>query len=522
MGTDAVAVSIKDIQDAPPSKKLNRSMTSTSIPDASIPVKKLMYALLAISMGTVIEWFDFTIYTQMSKLLGKVFFPSNDPVLQALSFWGVFFVGYISRPAGALLFGHLGDTKGRSKCLLISVLTMGVPTVLIGCLPTYAHIGIAAPILLALLRLVQGLAMGGEFGAAMVYLHEIADPRYKAVTGSLGYISLGVGVVIGILVVICVTQLISPENLLVWGWRIPFLLAVTTLIAATLLRWNMPESTEFATSREEIEEDYRKKLREYKRRHRKDKLAALNMPTATPAATADGVKDADSVAKIQRQQSDVESVKDPETEKHYVPLTYLLKNHWHGLILQTGYEAWIGAGFYLGYSWLPSFFATHAGQPAPLTLWMVLVSMVIFTFIVPIAGLMSDKGLRRVNTTIVICIVAAATHVPMFLAFRTKSLAACWLLQIVLLSMVAWTMGILPAICSSIYPAGVRISGFNLGYNLGMTLFGGCAPLIMSAIQTGTGSIFIGPGLWMTGMALVSIVSCLGLIKWYPHTNECD
>jgi hypothetical protein len=94
---------------------------------------------------------------------------------------------------------------------------------------------------------------------------------------------------------------------------------------------------------------------------------------------------------------------------------------------------------------------------------MYLLTQVIFTFIVPIAGLMSDKGLRRVNTTIVICIVAAATHVPMFLAFRTKSLAACWLLQIVLLSMVAWTMGILPAICSSIYPAGVRISGFNLG-----------------------------------------------------------
>lgn len=112
--------------------------------------------------------------------------------------------------------------------------------VLIGCLPSYAHIGIAAPILLAILRLIQGLAMGGEFGAAMVYLHEIADPRWKALTGSLGYISLGVGVVIGILMVVAVTNIIPADALLVWGWRIPFLLAIFTLLAATILRYNMP------------------------------------------------------------------------------------------------------------------------------------------------------------------------------------------------------------------------------------------------------------------------------------------
>lgn len=102
--------------------------------------------------------------------------------------------------------------------------------------------------------------------------------------------------------------------------------------------------------------------------------------------------------------------------------------------------AGIGASFYLGYSWLPSFFVTHAGLPTMLTLWMVLSAMVIFTFIVPIAGYLSDKGLRRVNTTIYICIVAALTSIPMFLAFRTKHLAACWLLQIFTLSLTAYTV----------------------------------------------------------------------------------
>ena len=133
------------------------------------------------------------------------------------------------------------------------------------------------------------------------------------------------------------------------------------------------------------------------------------------------------------------------------------------LLLPAG----IGGSFYLGYSWLPSFFVAHAGISIMTSLWMVLTSMVLFTFVVPVAGYLSDKGQPRVTATIAICAIAAAMTVPMFLAFKTGSLAACWLLQAFGLAMTAYTMGILPAICSLIYPAGVRISGFNLGYNLG-------------------------------------------------------
>lgn len=488
--------------------------------NGDIPLMKLIKALLAISLGTVIEWYDFTIYTQLSKTLGKVFFPANDPALQALSFWGVFFIGYISRPAGAVLFGHLGDTKGRGMCLLISVLLMGIPTVLIGCLPSYHHIGLAAPILLAILRLVQGLAMGGEFGAAMVYLHEIADPRYKAVTGSLGYISLGIGVVIGILAVVMMVSLVPADALLVWGWRLPFLFAISTLIAAAVLRYNMPESVEFATSREEIDEDYHRRMKMHKTG---SKAFGRTRSTSSDADVAD-TTDATNKSKLADAQSTDGGVSIADTEgqgleKHYVPLFELFRGYWSGLILQMGYEAWIAASFYLGYSWLPSFFVQHVGITQMLSLWMVLTSMVLFTFVVPIAGFLSDKGQRRVNATIVCCVIAAAMSVPMFLAFRTRNLVACWLLQAFSLALTAYTMGILPAICSSIYPAGVRISGFNLGYNLGMTVFGGLTPLAMTAIQTGTHSIFIGPGLWMTGMAVISIVSSLLLIKCYPLTN---
>eukprot|EP00775_Hariotina_reticulata_P003883 gene3883-4138_t len=428
---------------------------------ADLPVGKLIKALLAISFGTIIEWYDFTIYTQLASVISKVFFPGSDPGVQALSVWGIFAVGFISRPVGALLFGHMGDTRGRGLCLLLSVILMGVPT---------------------------GLAMGGEFGAAMVYLHEIALPEYKAVTGSLGYVSLGIGVVLGILVVAAVINLIPSSAMLVWGWRVPFLLAVITLVAAIVLRYNMPESQEFLVSRDEIDHDYQRRLKQ--QQMPKNGASTNKGPVASMATDTDLACDlAGSEASGSMVKASVVSAAGAagskglrdleaggtaaEPTKHYVPFVELFRGHWKGIILQSGYEAWIGAAFYLGYSWLPSFFTKHVGIPQSLTLWMVLSCMIIFTFFVPLAGWLSDKGQGRITATIVVSLVAGATSVPMFLAFATKKLVACWLLQAATLSAVGYTMGILPAICSSIYPAGVRISGFNFAYNFGIMSFGG-------------------------------------------------
>jgi MHS family proline/betaine transporter-like MFS transporter len=169
---------------------------------------------------------------------------------------------------------------------------------------------------------------------------------------------------------------------------------------------------------------------------------------------------------------------------------------------------------------MPSFFNKKLGLDTSLTLWMVLTCMVVFTFVVPIAGWLSDKGMPRVKASLGVFVIAGGVAIPMFLAFQTKSLVACWLLQCFSLMMTAFTMGLLPCICASIYPAGVRISGFNLGYNLGMTIFGGCTPLIITAIQSsGANMIFYGPGIWLLCMAVTSIICSVALLKWYPETN---
>lgn len=476
-----------------------------------IPTKKLLMTLLAISMGTVIEWYDYSIYSQLAKVLGKVFFPTGNAAVQAVSFWGLFAVGFLSRPVGAVMFGHLGDTRGRGTCLLWTVLLMGIPTILIGCLPGYATIGIAAPILLALLRLVQGLAMGGEFGAAMVYLYEIADPRYKALTGSLGYISLGAGVVLGILVVAGLISAVPESAMLVWGWRVPFLMSIVTLAVAAVLRYNMPESSEFTNSREELSEEAIRRARNTAA------AAAAARPNEAGSSAAGSLDGHVSVVDLEGQSAAAAA---DEKKAHYVPVYELFRGYWSGLLLHSLYGAWISASFLIGYSWLPSFFAQHVGIPTRLTLWMVLSCMILFTMMVPIAGILSDKGLPRLTVTIAICVASAASAIPMFIGFQTKSVAICWLIQAILLAMSGYAMGMLPAVVSAIYPAGVRISGCNLGVNISSTI-GGVCPLIITAVQAATGSIYYGPAIVLAATAIITIVASALLIKYYPAANKC-
>ncbi|KAF8068166.1 shiA [Scenedesmus sp. PABB004] len=477
-------------------------------PPEAIPTRKLLLSLLAISLGTVIECAlpraALTVYSQLSKVLAVVFFPSGNPAVQAVSFWGLFAVGFLSRPVGAILFGHLGDTKGRGTCLLVTVLLMGIPTVLIGCLPSYATIGIAAPILLAVLRLVQGLAMGGEFGAAMVYLVELANPRYKALTGSLGYISLGSGVVLGILVVAATMAGLSEEALLAWGWRVPFLLSVITLAVAAILRYNMPESSEFTASREALEDEVAARS-----------AAAQHAQHGAPAPAAG---EADAAVAIS---DDVEggAAAASGAGRHYVPVLELFRGYWAGLALHALYGTWISASFLIGYSWLPSYLVKHGGIPTRLTLWMVLSCMLLFTGMVPLAGLASDRGLPRLTTTIALALASAGAAVPMFMGFASGSLALAWVLQAALLAMSGFAMGMLPAVVAAIYPAGVRISGCNLGVNLSST-FGGVCPLIITAVQAATGSVVHGPGIVLAATGLITAVASAVLMRHCPAANK--
>ena len=201
------------------------------------------YKTVAAGMiGNLLEWYDFAIYGYFAAAIGRHFFPHQDPVAQLLSAFGVFAVGYLMRPVGGALIGHIGDRFGRRAALTFSVVAMAIPTFLIGLLPGYATIGLAAPVALTLLRMVQGLSVGGEYTSSMVFLVEQAPERRRGLMGALASCGATAGILLGSAVGAGFAATMSSAALEAWGWRIPFLLGLVVGIAGYLLRRHVPET----------------------------------------------------------------------------------------------------------------------------------------------------------------------------------------------------------------------------------------------------------------------------------------
>jgi MHS family proline/betaine transporter-like MFS transporter len=202
-----------------------------------------IYKTVAAGMiGNLLEWYDFAIYGYFAAAIGRHFFPHQDPVAQLLSAFGVFAVGYLMRPVGGALIGHIGDRFGRRAALTFSVVAMAIPTFLIGLLPGYATIGLAAPVALTLLRMVQGLSVGGEYTSSMVFLVEHAPERRRGLMGALASCGATAGILLGSAVGAGFAATMSSAALEAWGWRIPFLLGLVVGIAGYLLRRHVPET----------------------------------------------------------------------------------------------------------------------------------------------------------------------------------------------------------------------------------------------------------------------------------------
>jgi proline/betaine transport protein TphA len=179
--------------------------------------------VLAGTFGNALEWYDFTIYAFLVPILAPIFFPNKDPFVSVLATFGIFAVGFLVRPLGAVLFGYIGDHSGRKKALILSMIMMSGPTFLIALLPTYQKIGCFAPLLLTILRIAQGLAVSGELTTATVFLIEHADADRRGIAGSLAMSGAFVGIVLSSLVAVCLTATLQNSDLVLWGWRLPFL-----------------------------------------------------------------------------------------------------------------------------------------------------------------------------------------------------------------------------------------------------------------------------------------------------------
>src|ERR687883_1112891 len=203
-------------------------------------------------IGTTIEWYDFFIYgTAASLVFGKLFFPTGDPLISTLSALGTFAVGFIVRPLGGIIFGHYGDRLGRKSMLVLTLTMMGAATFLIGLLPTYESIGILAPILLVVLRIIQGLGLGGEWGGAALMVAEHASPHRRGFYASSVQMGAAGGLAISSAVIAGVSGLMSEAQFAAWGWRIPFIASIILIAVGLFIRFQIAESEAFIRLRED-------------------------------------------------------------------------------------------------------------------------------------------------------------------------------------------------------------------------------------------------------------------------------
>jgi MFS transporter, MHS family, alpha-ketoglutarate permease len=230
--------------------------TSYTIPldraTAAADMRRRVKAIFIGSIGNLVEWYDFYAYAAFALYFAGAFFPGSDPVVQQLNAAVLFAGGFIVRPIGGWLFGHMADRYGRRRALMASVLLMCFGSLLIAVTPTYASIGIAAPVLLAIARIVQGLSLGGEYGASATYLSEVADDRHRGFYSSFQYVTLIGGQLCAILVLLVLQQLfLSAEQLRAWGWRIPFVIGGGLALVALAMRRSLHETDDFRTAQSE-------------------------------------------------------------------------------------------------------------------------------------------------------------------------------------------------------------------------------------------------------------------------------
>ena len=227
-----------------------QASTTAPAPHREPSAREIRLVIAASSAGTVFEWYDFFIYGTLAALIGKAFFPSGNETLELLLVWAGFAVGFGFRPLGAILFGFLGDRLGRKYTFLVTVTLMGIATAGVGLIPSAASIGIAAPIIVIAFRILQGLALGGEYGGAAIYVAEHAPPEKRGFYTSFIQASVVGGFVLSILVVLLCRAIIPADEFAAWGWRIPFLLSIILLLISLWMRLKLSESPVFKAMKE--------------------------------------------------------------------------------------------------------------------------------------------------------------------------------------------------------------------------------------------------------------------------------
>lgn len=391
--------------------------TSPTHPIQFDDAKRRLKAIFIGSVGNLVEWYDFYAYTAFALYFAPHFFPSNDPVVQQLNAATLFAAGFIVRPLGGWLFGHIADRYGRRLSLTVSVLMMCFGSLIIAVTPTYATIGFAAPTMLALARIIEGLSLGGEYGASATYLSEIADPEHRGFYSSFQYVTLIGGQLTAILVLLLLQNVfLTHEQLVAWGWRIPFVIGALLAVTAMFMRRHMHETESFE------------------------------------AAKKSGIKRESSLRGLLKYPREVAIV--------------------------VGLTAGGTAAFYTFTTYMQTFVRQTAGFSDITTTYVIAGSLIFAAVLQPIYGLISDK-IGRKPMLIFFGVCGTLFTVPLLTTLAgTKSPWMAFLLISAAWIFVAGYTSINAVVKAELFPTAIRATGVAVPYALTVSIFGGTAPAI--------------------------------------------
>ncbi|RAS95820.1 alpha-ketoglutarate transporter [Bacillus cereus] len=395
------------------------------------------------SVGNLIEWYDWYVYSAFAVYFSAEFFPKGDPTSQLLNTAAIFAVGFLMRPIGSLLMGRYADRHGRRAALTLSITVMAGGSFIIACTPSYESIGIMAPIILVLARLLQGLSLGGEYGTSATYLSEMASSGRRGFYSSFQYVTLVAGQMVALGVQIVLQQLLSEPDMKAWGWRIPFIIGAMGAVAVLWLRRTMDESEQFSN------------IKSQKRESAGTVRALMKHPKAV--LTVVGLTLGGTVA-------------------FYTYTTYLQK-----------------------------FMVNTVGLPKEIVSWINFVALLIFVVLQPIAGLLSDKIGRR-PLLMAFGILGTLLTAPIFFFMeKTTEPIVAFLLMMVGLIIVTGYTSINAIVKAELFPTEIRALGVGLPYALTVAIFGGTAEFIALWLKSiGMESLFY---FYVAGCIAISFIT---------------